>query len=168
VVLGAVLVVLAQFLDSVLLSRLPWARIDAHPDLTLLVVAAFALLGGVRAGAVVGLAAGLLTGLVPPGPEPLGVAAIGYGLAGAVAGRWYRAGEWSLVLAVLAAGCAALVAGSTTSAVAVVSGGLAAGQAVGIVGSGALACAVGAVFVVPLVRYLDRAVVGEQPETIRW
>jgi cell shape-determining protein MreD len=174
VALGAGLVVLAQVLDSVVVNRfaglggsgLGW--VGLKPDLTLLVVVAFALLGGPRAGAVVGLAAGLLTGLVPPGPEPLGVAAIGYGLAGAVAGRWHRPGEWSLLLALVAAGCAALVAAGTTSAVAVLAGGLGAGQALGVVGSSGLACVFGAVLVVPLVRRLDRAVVGELPEAVRW
>jgi hypothetical protein len=63
-------------------------------------------------GALVGVCAGLLADLTPPGAGLLGVNALAYGVAGAVAGRWYRPGgrtaDRPLLLWLVAAGAAAV------------------------------------------------------------
>lgn len=66
-----------------------WAVV---PDLALLPVLAFALSRGATAGALLGLAAGWVVDLVPPGGQPLGATALLYAVAGAVAGRGVRLG----------------------------------------------------------------------------
>lgn len=62
------------------------------PDLVLLPVVAVALSRGWLAGALLGLAAGWVVDLVPPGGDPLGLTPLLYALAGALAGRGSRAG----------------------------------------------------------------------------
>jgi rod shape-determining protein MreD len=163
-VLAAGLLVIAQVLDVAVLAR--WSFPGATPDLTLLVVVALALLGGPTAGATAGVCAGLLADLTPPAAGLLGLGAVGYGLAGLVAGRWHRPGERSLLLPVLAATGAA----ATLAAVQGVTA-LLAGRAIGDVLVAALAsvayAAVLALVVVPLVVLLDRAVEGDQAEAVR-
>jgi rod shape-determining protein MreD len=111
VVVTAVLVLLAQLVDVTLLGRLQVE--GAGPDLLLLVVVAAALSGGTVHGATVGVCAGLLADVTPPAAGLLGVHALAYAAAGALAGRWYRPGgrttDRPLLLAVVAAGAAAVL-----------------------------------------------------------
>ena len=62
-------------------------HVSLVPDLVLVLVVGWALLRGPVAGAAVGLAAGWLLDVVPPGSTHLGVQALTYAVAGAVAGR---------------------------------------------------------------------------------
>lgn len=63
------------------------------PDLVVLVVVAGALLSGATSGAVLGLAAGWVVDLMPPGSQVLGTDAVLYAVAGAVAGSARREGR---------------------------------------------------------------------------
>ncbi|MGN6611667.1 MAG: rod shape-determining protein MreD [Angustibacter sp.] len=164
VVLAAGLVVLAQLLDVTVLARTHWPL--ATPDLTLLVVVALALLGGSRSGATVGLAAGLVADLTPPGAGLLGLTAVAYGLAGLVAGRYHRPGERSLVL-VLVAAAAAGATSSVVLAVAALGSGDSLARALEAVVGGVGYAVVAALLVVPLVIVLDRWVEGEPVEVAR-
>lgn len=74
----------------------------ALPDLVLLVVVAAALVSGPLTGALLGLLAGWVVDIVPPGAIPLGASALGYAAAGAVAGRCRRIGARSLLWAAIA------------------------------------------------------------------
>jgi rod shape-determining protein MreD len=109
--LTGVLVLLAQLLDVGVLDRLLVAGTAA--DLLVLVVVASALAGGSVFGATVGVCAGLLADLTPPAAGLLGVNALAYGVAGAVAGRWHRPGgraaDRPVVLALAAAAVAAVL-----------------------------------------------------------
>lgn len=73
------------------------------PDLVLIPVLAFGLVRGSVPGALLGLAAGWLVDLVPPGGSPLGLTALLYAAAGALAGRGQRVGplptRWIAVVA---------------------------------------------------------------------
>jgi rod shape-determining protein MreD len=164
VVLAAGLVVLAQLLGVTVLARADWPL--ATPDLTLLVVVALAVLGGSRSGAAAGLAAGLVADLTPPGAGLLGLTAVAYGVAGAVAGRYHRPGERSVVLVLLAA-AAAGTASSVVRALAALAGGAPVEQVAGAVVGGVGYAVVGALVVVPVVIALDRWVEGERPEAVR-
>jgi len=82
------LCVIAAFVVVTLRAR-GWPVV---PDLVLLPVLALALTRGSIAGAALGLAAGWVVDLVPPGNTPLGLTAIIYATAGAVAGRGTRVG----------------------------------------------------------------------------
>ncbi len=62
----------------------------APPELGLVVVVAAGLASGVRAGAWVGLLAGWVVDLLPPGAEPLGLQALTWTAAGALAGLAHR------------------------------------------------------------------------------
>lgn len=62
------------------------------PDLALIPVLGLALSRGSIAGALLGLAAGWVVDLVPPGGHPLGATALLYAVAGAAAGRGVRLG----------------------------------------------------------------------------
>lgn len=165
IVLAAGLLVLAQLLDVVLLARWSWP--GAAGTLTLLVVVALALLGGPATGASAGIVAGLLADLTPPAGGLLGLGAIGYGLAGFVAGRWHRPGERSLLVPVFAAATGAavlaLVQGLTALAAgrALASAALVAAASVGWAAAGALV-------VVPVVVLLDRLVEADRPEAVPW
>lgn len=66
------------------------------PDLALLPVLALALSRGPVPGALLGLAAGWVVDLVPPGGEPLGMTALLYALAGLLAGLGRRVGPLPL------------------------------------------------------------------------
>lgn len=100
----AVLIVLAAVAGSAVLPHLTPTR----PDLVVLVVVAAALMRGPYSGALVGLGAGWVVDLVPPGGDPLGASALLYAAAGAVAGAGRRFGTWSPMLPVLATTAAAL------------------------------------------------------------
>lgn len=62
-------------------------HVSPVPDLVLVLVVAWSLLRGPVAGAAVGLGAGWLLDLVPPGSSHLGVLALTYAAAGGLAGR---------------------------------------------------------------------------------
>ncbi|HEU4999882.1 MAG TPA: rod shape-determining protein MreD [Lapillicoccus sp.] len=79
------------------------------PDLVVLVVAASAVVRGPAHGALLGLAAGWVVDLVPPGGSPLGLTALLYAAAGATAGLFHRAASRSLVGAVLGLAAATAV-----------------------------------------------------------
>lgn len=84
------------------------------PDLVLLVVVAAGLLGGPARGALLGLGAGWVVDLMPPAAATLGLAALTYAVAGAVAGLWHRDGASSALrppLATLAAAGVVVAAG---------------------------------------------------------
>ena len=61
-----------------------------RPDLVVLLVAASAVVRGPAQGALLGLAAGWVVDLVPPGGSPLGLTALLYAAAGATAGLFHR------------------------------------------------------------------------------
>lgn len=107
--LRAALVVLAAAISAVVLPRLA----SLGPDLVLIVVVAAALLGGPAKGALLGLGAGWVVDLMPPGGSTLGVAALTYAAAGAAAGLWHRDSGRSAVLPTLAT----LAAASTVAGV---------------------------------------------------
>ena len=107
--LRAALVVFSAAMSAVVLPRLG----SVGPDLVLLVVVAAALLGGPTKGALLGLGAGWTIDLMPPGAAALGVAALTYAAAGAVAGSWHRDSGRSAFLPALAT----LAAASTVAAI---------------------------------------------------
>lgn len=85
---AAVVVRVGAVLAAVLLVVTLAARqVSPVPDLVLVLVVAWALLRGPVAGTAVGLGAGWLLDLVPPGSSHLGVLALTYAAAGALAGR---------------------------------------------------------------------------------
>ena len=85
---GAVLLRGLTVLVAVLLVVTLGARhVPVVPDLVLVLVVGWALLRGPVAGATAGLAAGWLLDVVPPGSSHLGVQALTYAVAGALAGR---------------------------------------------------------------------------------
>jgi rod shape-determining protein MreD len=131
-------------------------QVSPVPDLALVLVVAWALLRGPVAGAAVGLAAGWLLDLVPPGSSHLGALALTYAAAGALAGRARVEGPVAAPrVAVVALAASALVEG-----VGVV-GALAVGAPVAL-GDVALSClltATAAALVVPLVVGAERGLV---------
>lgn len=102
-VLALALCVVAAFVVVTVRAR-GWSVV---PDLVLLPVVAVALTRGSAVGALAGLAAGWVVDLVPPGGEPLGLTALLYAAAGALAGRGTRLGplptRWVALVAVGAA-----------------------------------------------------------------
>jgi rod shape-determining protein MreD len=87
-------------------------HVPVVPDLVLVLVVAWALLRGPVAGAAVGLAAGWLLDLVPPGSAHLGVQALTYAAAGAFAGRVRIEGPVAAPrVALVALGASAIVEG---------------------------------------------------------
>lgn len=89
------------------------------PDLVVLVVASSAVLRGPVHGALLGLAAGWVVDLMPPGGSPLGLTALLYALAGATAGSLRRTGGRSIVipLAAVAAGSSVVELGGVCVAI---------------------------------------------------
>jgi rod shape-determining protein MreD len=154
---AATVVRVAVLLGAVLLLAGLGARhVSLVPDLALVLVVAWALLRGPVAGAAVGLAAGWLLDLVPPGSTHLGVLALTYAAAGAVAGRARVEGPVGAphVAAV------ALTASALVEGVGVVAA-LAVGAPVDLAGT-ALSClltATVAALVVPLVVAAERGLV---------
>lgn len=156
------LVLVAQLLDAAVLDRFTVA--GTSPDLLVLVVVAAGLSAGSVHGALVGVGAGLLADLTPPAAGLLGVNALAYAVAGAVAGRWYRPGgrtaDQPVLLALMAAGVAAVLMTAVRLLFAL------AGQdaqqvAVTCAAAAATAVALGVV-VLPGIRALDRRA-GEEP-----
>jgi rod shape-determining protein MreD len=168
--LAAVLLVLAQVVDVSVLARSPVAGLGA--DLTLLVVVALALVEGRTAGAAVGLLAGLLADLTPPAIGPLGLSALGYALAGLVAGRWHRPARRSALgpaaaATAVAAGAAAVVLGAVRLLTAAGAGGPAAGLPA-VLAASVVTTVLLSLAVVPLVVALDRRAATEAPEVVPW
>ena len=99
-------------------TALPRLGVPARlvPDLVVVLVAASAVLRGPVHGALLGLAAGWVVDLVPPGGAPLGLTALLYAAAGATAGTLRRPGPpgrpgLTLPLLALAAAAAVVEAG---------------------------------------------------------
>jgi len=155
-VFAGVLLLTAVLLELTLLSRLGLP--GATPDLVLVCVSALALVRGAEAGAVIGFGAGLLLDLAPPAVGYLGMSAfllalVGY-LAGMAAGSADR-GVWRPVVLVAGLGALAVV-------VRAVLGGLLGDDGVVwddvplLVVTEAFYAGFLAVFVIPLVRAVDR------------
>lgn len=102
------LAVLAAALATVTLGA---RGINTLPDLVLPVVVAGALLSGPSRGALLGLGAGWVVDLMPPGSPVLGSAALLYAVGGLVAGAGRREGETPMAwVAAVVVGAAAAVA----------------------------------------------------------
>jgi rod shape-determining protein MreD len=110
-VLRAALALALVIAGAVLVVTLRARGWSVLPDLALLPVVALALSRGWLAGALLGLAAGWVVDLVPPGGDPLGLTPILYALAGSLAGRASRVGpvpvRW---VAIVTCGAAAVPA----------------------------------------------------------
>jgi rod shape-determining protein MreD len=104
---------LAVLVAVLLVVTLGARHVPVVPDLVLVLVVAWALLRGPVAGAAVGLAAGWLLDLVPPGSTHLGVQALTYAVAGALAGRARHEGPVAAPrVALVALGAAGVVEGA--------------------------------------------------------
>jgi rod shape-determining protein MreD len=79
------------------------------PGLVVLVVASSTVVRGPAHGALLGLAAGWVVDLMPPGGSPLGLTALLYAAAGATAGLAHRAASRSLFRAILGLAAATVV-----------------------------------------------------------
>jgi rod shape-determining protein MreD len=107
-VLRALVLVAAVLLVVTLGAR----HLPVVPDLVLALVVAWAMLKGPVAGAGVGLAAGWLLDVVPPGSAHLGVQALTYAAAGYLAGRARSQGPVAAPrVALVGLGAAAVVEG---------------------------------------------------------
>jgi len=96
-------------LGVALLGVVPGPRAAlALPDLVLPVVVAGALLAGPSRGVVLGLAAGWVVDLVPPGAAVLGSSALLYAAAGLVAGAGRREGRTPLLWVAVVVACASV------------------------------------------------------------
>lgn len=154
--LRALLVLVAALALAVVGSRTPVLL----PDLVLPVVVAGALLSGTSGGLLLGLAAGWVVDLVPPGAAVLGTGALAYAACGLLAGAGRREGvvPWGWVAAVGAAASAVLA--TCRVAVAVATGAPVSVAAVG--GSFLLTAGVCAV-VVPLLVRAERRLASGRP-----
>ncbi len=81
------LLVLVAALAAVVLAA---RHIAPVPDLLVLLLTAVGLVGGPAAGLGWGLVAGWFVDVIPPGATVLGLGALTYAAAGAVAGGWHR------------------------------------------------------------------------------
>ena len=103
IALALLLCLVASFVVVTLRAR-GWSVV---PDLVLLPVVAIALTRGSTVGALIGATAGWVVDLVPPGGQPLGLTALLYAAAGALAGRGTRLGplptRWVALMALGAA-----------------------------------------------------------------
>lgn len=119
-VLRALLLVASALAGVTLTAALgPVLPARVLPDLVLPVVVAGALLGGPSRGALLGLAAGWLVELLPPGSAVLGLTALLYAAAGLVAGAGRREGRapFGWVPVVMAAAVGVVLAGRVVHAV---------------------------------------------------
>ena len=147
---------LAVLVAVLLVVTIAARHVPVVPDLVLVLVVAWALLRGPVAGAAVGLGAGWLLDLVPPGSAHLGVQALTYAVAGAFAGRVRLEGPVAAPrVALVALGASAIVEGVG------VMGALAVGAPVafGDVVVQCLLTATVAALVVPLVVAAERGLV---------
>lgn len=103
--LRALVVALAALLAVVVLPRLG----AQAPDLVVLVVVSAALRRGPAYGAVVGLLAGWVVDILPPGGQPVGATALVYAAAGLAAGWSRRFGDVSPLVPVVGTALAAAV-----------------------------------------------------------
>ncbi|WP_026181108.1 hypothetical protein [Demetria terragena] len=103
-VVRAVLLVLGALLAAVVVPRFA----PVEPDLLVPVIVAGGLCGGRTTGALLGLAAGWLTDLIPPGTGTFGLSALTYAAAGLLAGALHRHWRHSPALPALAVCAAAL------------------------------------------------------------
>ncbi|HZB51551.1 MAG TPA: rod shape-determining protein MreD [Mycobacteriales bacterium] len=103
----AVAVLVAVVLQSSVLARLPLP--GGPPSLVLVLVVAVGLAGGASAGLATGFAAGLLTDLLSA--HPVGLLALGFALAGFVAGLLEADVERTVLLPMVVVGLAALTVG---------------------------------------------------------
>ena len=98
-------------LAAVAAAAAPARQLTYAPDVLALIVVAAGLSGGSTRGALVGLLAGWITDLMPPGGVLLGAGALSYAAVGALAGRGHREGRqprW--FFGGVALGCVALFA----------------------------------------------------------
>ena len=148
--------VLALVATVLLVVALASRRVSPVPDPVLVLVVAWALLRGPVAGAAAGLAGGWLLDLAPPGAGALGVAALAYAAAGALAGRARTEGPVAAPRVALIA----FAAGVLVEGVALVAA-VAANAPVDLVdlGIGALLSATVAGVVVPVVAGMERGLV---------
>lgn len=155
VALRAVLLLVAALLSVTIAAHTP----DTLPDLVLPVVVAGALLGGPSRGGLVGLGAGWLVDLLPPGASVLGTSALLYAAVGLLAGTGRREGPtpWGWVALVGAASAVAVGIGRVV--VAAVSGAAIDLTATGwAVGFSAALCAVA----VPPLIWVEQSVSGRR------
>lgn len=96
ITLRAVAALILSLVGAVVVVLLQARGWSVLPDLALLPVLALALSRGPVPGALLGLAAGWVVDLVPPGGEPLGMTALLYALAGSLAGLGRRVGPLPL------------------------------------------------------------------------
>lgn len=145
--------VLAVLAAVLLVVTLAARHLLVVPDLVLVLVVAWALLRGPVAGAAAGLVAGWLLDLVPPGSTHLGVQALTYAAAGALAGRARFVGPVAAPrVALVALGASVVVEGVGVLAA------LAVSAPVDLAGAvvGCLLTATVATLVVPLVAAAER------------
>lgn len=116
-------VVVAALVVATVLPRLG-VPLRAVPDLVVVLVAASAVLRGPVHGALLGLAAGWVVDLVPPGGAPLGLTALLYAAAGAAAGTLRRPGRPGVLPPVLALALSAAVVEAGRLALAVLADGV--------------------------------------------
>jgi rod shape-determining protein MreD len=103
--------VVALVLAALLMVTLGARGVTAAPDLVLPIVVAGALLAGPSRGALLGLGAGWVVDLMPPGSPVLGTSALLYAAAGLLAGAGRREGETPMAwLALVVLGSSAAVA----------------------------------------------------------
>lgn len=109
VALRVVIVIVACLAQVTVINRM---RLPAGgPDLLLLVVVAFALIGGSQRGAILGFCAGLLADLLPPSDHLTGELAFAYTVIGYLAGMIDTGEETSVLttIGLVAGGSIALV-----------------------------------------------------------
>ena len=153
VLVRGLLLLVAVLVGVTVASRSP----VTPPDLAVPVLVAAGLLVGPSRGALVGLAAGWLADLVPPGSAVLGTSALLYAVVGLVAGAGRREGVspvgWIVLVGVA---CSAVAAGGRVL-VAVLSGAPVAANSVvlGFVLT-ATACALAVPWLVRLEQWLGR------------
>lgn len=107
-VLQAIVVLLAYLAQVSIVDRVPLP--GGRPDLLVLCVVAFALVGGPQQGAAVGFCAGLAADVLPPSAHLLGREAFAYTIVGYVAGLLEDAEEHSVLTTVFAVAAGAATA----------------------------------------------------------
>ena len=105
--LQALVILTTALIQVCVVNRIPLPA--GRPDLMVLVVIAFALVGGPQQGAAVGFAAGLTVDLLPPADHLAGRFAFAYTLIGYFAGQLEDAEENSVVATILVVAVGAAV-----------------------------------------------------------